>query len=145
MTWLNMPMNIKLLHERAKMPSYAHDGDSGADCYAIKRVSLDPHQTVKVPLGFAIELPPGFEAQIRPRSSLSAGGIWCAFGTIDCSYRGELAAVITNTRVWGQFDIEPGHRICQLVIAPVQRAAFIQARELGTSVRGSDGFGSTGR
>jgi dUTP pyrophosphatase len=139
-----VPVKIKLTHEHAKLPTYAKVGDSGADCYALVGDVLGPGQTWMFSLGIALELPPGHEAQIRPRSSLSARGIWCALGTIDQGYRGELAAVLLNTTP-EHFRIHRGDRICQLVIAPVTRAAFVEADVLSESERGSGGFGSSGR
>ena len=127
-------------------PAYKTDGASGMDL-----TSVVPHifiilrgETARVPLGFAIELPPGYEAQIRPRSSLSARGIVCHLGTIDSDYRGELMAVLTNTSETG-YPVHPRDRIAQLVIAPVERVRLFRTDELSETARGGGGFGSTGR
>jgi dUTP pyrophosphatase len=133
-------------------PAYKTDGASGMDLHALEGTVIRPGATVRIPLGFAIELPAGFEAQIRPRSNLSAQGILCHFGTIDQDYRGELAAVLTNTRQdsgWPSkrpsYEVKAGDRIAQLVVAPVERVRIVRVEELSETGRGSGGFGSTGR
>ncbi len=125
-------------------PDYKTAGSSGMDLHALEGRFLSPGSTWLFPLGFAIELPLGLEAQIRPRSSLSAQGIVCHLGTIDRDYRGELAAVLTNVGA-GMVEVKPGDRIAQLVIAPVERVTLIEADELSATVRGAGAFGSTGR
>jgi dUTP pyrophosphatase len=99
-----------------------------------------------VPTGLALALPPGTEGQVRPRSGLALRHgvtVLNAPGTIDADYRGEVQILLVNH---GQepFTIEPGARIAQLVVAPVQRAAFVWAPELAPTERGEGGFGSTG-
>jgi dUTP pyrophosphatase len=152
-----MRVRFKLLHELAKVPVYAKPGDSGADLYAIERCELVTGQPVVVPFGIAIELPEGYEAQIRPRSSLSKSGVHVALGTIDAGYRGPLGATVTlllSGERWSldeqrmepvRYVIRPGDRIAQLVIAPVSHAAFEPAEELTMSERGESGWGSSGR
>lgn len=110
-------------------------------------LTLSPGQRALVPTGFAIELPEGYEAQIRARSGLalrSGIGIPNGPGTVDSDYRGELKVALIN---WGQepVTLERGDRIAQLVIAPVVRARFELVEVLAESPRGSGGFGSTGR
>ena len=100
-----------------------------------------------MPTGFAIELPIGLEAQIRPRSGLairSGVGIPNAPGTVDSDYRGEIHVALIN---WGSepVTIERGDRVAQLVVAPVVQARFEEAADLKGTARGSGGFGSTGR
>jgi dUTP pyrophosphatase len=136
-------LKIKLLHPAARLPEYKTDGASGMDLFAVESVVLDILATKLIPLGIALEIPDGFEAQIRPRSSFNAKGILSHFGTIDSDYRGQISAVLTNgTR--GPRCIEPGDRIAQLVIAPVERVAVELATELSETARGAGGFGSTG-
>jgi dUTP pyrophosphatase len=133
-------------------PAYKTDGSSGMDLHAIERAVIYPGQTRLFTLGFAIELPPGLEAQIRPRSSLSKQGILCHLGTIDADYRGELAALLTNVRScirdgfgYDTYEVKAGDRIAQLVIAPVERVRLELAEELSETGRGAGGFGSTGQ
>lgn len=140
--WERCAVRFKLLHPNASVPRYAHDGDSGMDLAAVEALTLPVGGIAKVSLAIAIGLPPGYEAQIRPRSSLSAKGIVCAFGTIDQGYTGELAAVLYNLTS-DVVTIEAGQRICQLVIAPVARVELQQVNVLGETERGAGGFGST--
>ena len=137
-------MKIKLLHPNARMPEYKTAGASGMDLVAVEYAVISSGDTARIPLGIAIELPEGYEAQIRPRSSLSKLGVICHLGTIDSDYRGELAAVITNTRHY-MHEVTVGDRIAQLVIAPVARVEVVQVDELSETVRGACGFGHTGR
>lgn len=138
-------VRFKRFHPRAVVPEYAKPGDAGADLRAVESVRLRPFEPVKVRLGVGIELPPGYEAQIRPRSSLNAEGVHCALGTIDQGYRGEMLAVLTLLQSRHDYEIYIGDKVAQLVIAPVARATFEEAAELGESERGTGGFGSTGR
>jgi dUTP pyrophosphatase len=123
-------------------------GAAGMDLCAIleKPLSLLPFQRALVPCGFSMELPEGYEAQVRPRSGLAIrNGITClnSPGTIDHDYRGEVKVILINL---GQetFEIKSGDRIAQLVIKQVERAAIELVEELGDSARGAGGFGSTG-
>ena len=139
-----MTIKIKLLHQNARMPEYKTAGASGMDLYAVEEELIRHGQTCLIPLGIAIELAPGFEAQIRPRSSWSRAGLLSHFGTIDSDYRGEIKAVLTNTNTFS-WKINPGDRIAQLVIAPVARVEVVKVDELSETVRGGGGFGHTGR
>jgi dUTP pyrophosphatase len=118
------------------------------DLYAAVDDSMvvQPGQTLLVPTGFSIELPAGFEAQIRPRSGLaikSSIGLMNAPGTIDSDYRGEVKVVLTNFGK-NDFIIRRGDRIAQMVIARYDRIEWEEASSLNTTARGSGGFGSTG-
>jgi dUTP diphosphatase len=129
-------------------PVYMSEHAAGADlCAAItEQLTLLPGARALVPTGFSIALPPGYEAQVRPRSGLAIrDGVTClnAPGTIDADYRGEVRVVLAN------FGTEPfvilrGDRIAQIVVAPVARASFDLVEELPPTVRGAGGFGSTG-
>ena len=129
------------------LPIYASEAAAGLDITAAEELSLEPGQRHAVATGFAIEIPHGYEVQVRPRSGLAIKhGITCLNtpGTIDSDYRGEVKIILINL---GQepFAIRRGERIAQLVPAPVLRAHFIEVRELADTARGSGGFGSTGR
>ena len=124
------------------------DGAAGMDLSsaADDPITLDPGQRLGIPTGLTMELPPGFEAQVRPRSGLSLRhGITVvnAPGTIDSDYRGEIIVLLVNL---GQapYTITPGDRVAQMVIAPVARATVEEVAELSETVRGAGGFGHTG-
>lgn len=126
-----------------KMPQYMTDGAACADCYAREAVIIEPGKREKVPLGFALGLPLGYEAVIRPRSSLSLRGIDSAEGTIDSDYRGEVSAMIINN-TFDSYKIEPGARICQMKIQRAEQIGFIPCESLPETRRGDGGWGSTG-
>lgn len=108
---------------------------------------LGPGQRAVVPCGFAMALPDGFEAQVRPRSGLAAKHgvtVLNAPGTIDADYRGEVMVIVINLGE-DAFKIERGERIAQMVVAPVVRPVFVLGEELNATERGTAGFGSTGR
>ncbi|MDA8424546.1 MAG: dUTP diphosphatase [Treponema sp.] len=133
----------------ARAPEYRSAGSAGADlraCLAEPR-RLEPGERAAVPTGLRIQLPPGYEAQVRPRSGLALEhGITClnSPGTIDSDYRGEIRVILANLGS-EPFTVRPGDRIAQLVVAPVSRAVFEAAESLDSTERGSGGFGSTGR
>lgn len=130
------------------MPDYATLRAAGADLKAHipGDISVDPGERVLIPTGLRMEIPPGWEAQVRPRSGLALKtGITVlnSPGTIDSDYRGELKVVLINLGS-EKAGISPGERIAQLVIAPAARAVFERREELSLTDRGSGGFGSTG-
>ena len=133
--------------EGLPLPSYASAGAAGLDVVAAETLTLEPGARHAVATGFAIAIPSGFEVQVRPRSGLALKhGITCLNtpGTIDSDYRGEVKIILANL---GQeaFHVTRGERIAQLVPAPVVKASFVDAAELGQTERGDGGFGSTGR
>jgi dUTP pyrophosphatase len=138
-------INIKLLHPNATIPTRKHSGDSGADLAypGPGTMYLDSLETRVIPTGIAIELPPGTEAQVRPRSSISKRGLLVHLGTVDNGYRGEIGVIISNISNHSAV-IRPGDRIAQLVVAPVLYPKFREVDELDETERGDGGFGSTG-
>ncbi|MEO6776583.1 MAG: dUTP diphosphatase [Kofleriaceae bacterium] len=142
-------VQIKKLRPDAVVPTYQTAGAAGLDlCAAIDApITIAPHGRAAISTGLAMAIPEGFEGQVRPRSGLAMKhGITCtnAPGTIDCDFRGAIAVLLINHGSEA-FTIEPGHRIAQLVIAPVVRAELVETEELSETTRGSGGFGSTGR
>jgi len=132
-------------------PAPATAGSAGCDLRAAipegETRALAPGERALVPTGFAIALPDGYEAQVRPRSGLALRhGVVLpnAPGTIDADYRGELQVILWNAGT-EPFSIARGDRIAQLVIAPVSRVAFEEVGELSDTPRGAGGFGHTGR
>ena len=133
------------------LPSYETEGAAGADVRANlpdgASVMLEPGQRALVPTGLRIEIPQGYEVQVRPRSGLALKhGITLPNtpGTIDSDYRGPLGVIVLNA---GQeaFEVTHGERIAQLIVAPVVQATFEAAETLSDTERGAGGFGSTGR
>lgn len=138
-------MKIKLLDKECK-PFRAHPTDSGLDLRARIEIPLViyPRDIETIPVGIAIELPPGYEGQIRPRSGLSKQGVIAAFGTVDNGYRGEIKVTLINTSARA-VEIQPYERIAQLVVAPVTIPDVEYVDELSDTERGENGHGSTGR
>ncbi|MHB8418074.1 MAG: dUTP diphosphatase [Myxococcales bacterium] len=128
------------------LPAYQTAGAAGADLRSDVDATLGPGERLAVPTGLALEIPEGYEGQVRARSGLalrSGIGLPNGLGTIDSDYRGELAVLLIN---WGRepVPIRRGDRIAQLVIAPVVRAELVLVDELEDSARGAGGFGHTG-
>lgn len=134
--------------EGLPLPSYMSELAAGADLCAALRddLVLDPGARTLVPTGLAIAIPPGFEAQIRPRSGLALkSGVTCLNtpGTIDADYRGPVQVLLVNLGT-EPVVIRRGDRIAQMIVAPVSRARFELVDELPESKRSAGGFGSTG-
>ena len=145
---IDEPVVRILAEEGAAVPEYKSPGAAGADLRAFIPAPLElaPGARTAVPTGLRIELPEGYEAQVRPRSGLALEkGVTClnSPGTVDSDYRGEVKVILANL---GREPVvvSPGDRIAQLVVAPVSRARFVPAEGLGGTERGSGGFGSTG-
>jgi dUTP pyrophosphatase len=137
--------------ESLPLPAYQTNDAAGLDLMAAvsdsEPMTLAAGQYALVPTGLAIALPPGYEAQVRPRSGLAVKHgvtVLNSPGTIDADYRGEIKVILVNH---GQaaFVIKRGERIAQMVIAPVVQAALVPVAELSSTDRGAGGFGSTGR
>lgn len=133
------------------LPQYQSEDAAGMDLLAAvpegQDVILNPGDRALIPTGVAIELPRGYEAQVRPRSGLALKNgvtVLNSPGTIDADYRGEIGVILIN---FGQipFAVRRGARIAQLVVSPIERVALIESERLTASERGAKGFGSTGR
>lgn len=131
------------------LPSYAHDGDAGADLRAREAVTLAPAGgRALVPTGIALALPLGTAGFVQPRSGLALRhGVTCLNtpGLIDCGYRDELRVLLVNLDPTEAYEIERGDRIAQLVVQRVEQADFVVVEDLPPAHRGAQGFGSTGR
>jgi dUTP pyrophosphatase len=143
-----MRIPIQKLRADAWLPAYAHgpEEDAGMDLRAVERVVLAPGVPQAVPTGLAIELPPGYEAQVRPRSGLALKhAITCpnSPGTIDPGYRGEIRVILLNLGS-EPYVVEPGDRVAQMVVARYEAVEW-EEREVNESRRGAGGFGSSGR
>ncbi len=131
------------------VPAYQTSGSAGADICACleERITIAPGARRLIPTGISVEIPEGFEIQVRPRSGLALKHgvtVLNSPGTIDSDYRGEIGIVLYNGGE-ADFSVETGDRIAQLVCAPVTRAVFVGADSLSETGRGAGGYGSTGK
>ena len=143
-----MKVNIKKLSDNAIIPSYGSRFAAGADLYACieNDVIINPHQTVLIPTGIALELPVGYAGLIYARSGLATQkGLAPAnkVGVVDCDYRGDVKVALHNHSEIAQ-TVAAGERVAQLIITPYVTAEFVAVDELSETVRGAGGFGSTG-
>ncbi len=139
-----IPLPIK----SKKLPLYASEGASGADIRAdiSEEMVLAPGESKLIPTGIFVEIPQGYEIQIRPRSGLAlkhSVTVLNTPGTIDADYRGEIGVILIN-HSRSPFVVEPDMRIAQLVVAPVVQAEFLEKDSLTLTARGEQGFGHTG-
>jgi dUTP pyrophosphatase len=134
------------VHPSAVLPAYARPGDAGMDVCACEAATLQPGERKLVKTGLVMELPHGTEAQMRPRSGLalkSGVTLLNTPGTIDEGYRGEVGVILINLSDQ-PFEVQPGMRIAQMVIAPVLHVDTAEVAEVSGTARGTGGFGSTG-
>jgi dUTP pyrophosphatase len=171
---MKLNVKIKRLNEDAVIPKYAREGDAGFDLIATEDVIIEPGETKLVPTGLAFELPPGYEMTIRPRSGVTLKTkLRVQLGTVDSGYRGEVGVIVDNIAqktginvnyamsidgIGANFKhfpngngsevytyiIRKGDRIAQAVIAPFETAHFVDSDKLEESMRGGQGFGSSG-
>lgn len=149
---VGMPVKFKRLHPLAVLPKYSRFGDAGMDLTAVemKRVIEGGVVFFEYGFGIAVEIPYGFEGQIRPRSSISDTDLLLTNspGTIDAGYRGEIRArfkLIPSSSAVNYRIYEVGERIAQMIISPIERVSPVWAEELSASERGYGGYGSTDR
>ena len=143
-----MILRIRRIHPEARLPRYAHgsEEDAGMDLRAVENVLLPPGEPRLVPTGLAIELPPGYEAQVRPRSGLAlryAVTMPNSPATIDPGYRGEIRVILLNLGAQ-PYEVLAGDRIAQMVVARYEQVVWVES-ELTETIRGDGGFGSSGR
>lgn len=143
-------MTIKIINKSTNpLPRYESEQAAGMDirCHIAEPVTLQPMERKLIPTGLFIELPAGYEAQIRPRSGLALKRgltVLNTPGTIDADYRGEVGVILINLSGEAQ-TIEPGERICQMVIARHEQPELVEVTELSDTERGAGGFGHSGR
>ena len=147
---MSREIEVRILRRTTNpLPAYETVDSAGMDLRAHldQAIVLEPGERTLIPTGLHLEIPPGYEGQVRPRSGLALKqGLTLvnAPGTIDADYRGDVGVILINLSKEDQ-RVEPGDRIAQLVFAPLTRAVLVEADELGTSARDTGGFGSTGR
>jgi len=140
---------IKKLNPKAELPKYKTEGSSGMDLMALieKPIKIKPQSSALISTGLSIAIPEDTEVQIRPRSGLAAKSSISVLntpGTIDSDYRGEIKIILFNHGK-EEFIVNNGDRIAQMILMPVIKAEFEEIKELPKTVRGSGGFGSTGK
>ena len=140
---------IKKLNPEAKLPNYKTKGSSGMDLMACldKSIIIFPGKSVLVPTGLSIAIPNDTEVQIRPRSGLAAKSnisVLNTPGTIDSDYRGEIKIILFNHGD-SEFVVNNNDRVAQMILAPILKIEFEEVKELPNTIRGSGGFGSTGK
>jgi len=140
---------IKKLSHKAQIPIYKTEGSSGMDLMALTedKIVIKPNKSTLVPTGLSIAIPNDTEIQIRPRSGLAAKSnisVLNTPGTIDSDYRGELKVILFNHGD-KEFIINNGDRIAQMVLVPIFKVQFEEVQDLPETIRGSGGFGSTGK
>ena len=140
---------VKKLNSRVKLPSYKTEGSSGMDLIAFveKPIEVNPNSSALIPTGLSIAIPEDCEVQIRPRSGLAAKSnisVLNTPGTIDSDYRGELKVILFNHGN-KQFVVKNNERIAQMVLTPILKVDFEEVDSLPDTIRGSGGFGSTGK
>lgn len=134
--------------EDLPLPQYQSSGASGLDLHAAcsEDITLNPGERQLIPTGLQVEIPAGYEGQIRPRSGLAARHgvtVLNTPGTVDADYRGEIKVILANLGA-ESFTVRRGDRIAQMVFVPVVRAVLVERDDLSQTVRGDKGFGSTG-
>jgi dUTP pyrophosphatase len=143
---MSLEIKIKKINSEAILPHYMHKGDAGMDLFSCENYILGPGERKLFGIGLKIEIPEGYEMQIRPKSGLTLKyGITVLNtpGTIDSSYRGEVGVILINHRD-EDYEIKKGEKIAQAVINRVETAEITEVEELSDSSRGEGGFGSTG-
>ena len=141
-----MTLGFKRIHPEATLPAYAHASDAGMDVRSVEDVTIPVGGRALVHTGLVMELPPRYEAQVRPRSGLALKygvTVLNTPGTIDAGYRGEVGVILAN---FGDapFAVKKGDKIAQLVIAPVTQPVVVEVADVNATDRGAGGFGSTG-
>ena len=140
-----MIIKIKKLHDLAKVPAFAHEGDAGLDLCTVEKITVPAGGRATIPTGLAFEIPDGFVGLVWDKSGLAfKKGLTSLSGVLDSGYRGQLFLCILNTSK-EDYVFEVGDKVAQLLIQPVERPQIYEVEELSDSVRADGGFGSTGR
>lgn len=138
-----MELKIEKLYDDMPYPRYALPGDGGIDCYSPTDLSLAPGKSVKIPLGIKLQLPPKTVALLLPKSGLSSKGLTTVTGLIDNGYRGEIAMLAYNISD-EDIQIRQNQKVCQIMILELPSIEICYSNVDTSTVRGDNGFGSTG-
>lgn len=139
-----MELKVKKIHDSAKLPSYGHKGDAGLDLYSSINCVLTKGEVKAIPTGIQVAIPAGYVGLVWDKSGISLNGVHRLAGVIDAGYRGEVKVVMANLGD-GDFSIEMGMKIAQLLVQPIVAVDVVSADELEETSRGENGFGSTGK
>ena len=134
-------------NKETKVPEYAHKGDAGVDLYSAQDYVLESSERTLISTGIKIAVPPGYEAQIRPKSGLAIKhgiSVLNTPGTVDSGYRGEVMVIAVNLSN-EKYHIKKGDKVAQMVFNKVEEAEFVEVKELDKTSRNEGGFGSTGK
>lgn len=134
------------IHDKAVIPYYSRHGDAGMDLFAVEDYTIKPGERKLIPTGLKVEVPHGYEMQVRPKSGLALNSgitVLNTPGTVDSGYRGEVGVILFNVSD-KSFEIKQGQKIAQAVFTKFEIVELEEASELSVSDRGSGGFGSTG-
>ena len=146
---VSVKVKVARVHSDSKMPTKGSEFAAGWDLYSLEDTEVPFRKSVKLRTGIHVEIPEGFEGQVRARSSLGSKGLILphSIGTIDSDYRGELFVLMTWIGEGESYLVNAGERIAQIVITPVPKVSFeeVDILELGRTERGDGGFGSTGK
>ena len=140
---------VKKFDKNIKLPAYKTSGSSGMDlvAYIKKKITINPSKIAIVPTGIAVAIPKNYEIQIRPRSGLAAKkgiSVLNTPGTIDSDYRGEIKIILINLSK-KSFVVKSGDRIAQMILCPIAKGKLKEVKNLPETIRGKEGFGSTGK
>jgi dUTP pyrophosphatase len=139
-----MQVRVKKLKEEAKVPEFAHQADAGMDLYSVESYTLDPGEVRVFDTGIAVELPEGYTAFAKDRSSMASKNVHVLAGVLDSGYRGEWGTTLVNHSDQ-PVEIEKHQKIAQFVVLPIPEVEIEEVENLSDSKRGQGGFGSTGK
>ena len=138
-----MELKIRRIHPEAKLPSYGHKGDAGLDLFSCADYVLGAGEVKAIQTGIKVASPRGYVGLIWDKSGISLKGVHKLAGVVDAGYRGEVQVVMINLRN-APYEIKKGMKIAQMLIQPISEVEVIEAEDLDDTLRGEDGFGSTG-
>lgn len=141
---MNIKIGFKKLHPDAIAPKMQREGDAAFDLYSVEDRLIAAGTTVSIDCGIACEIPSGYKLMVNGRSGLATKGIFCHVGTIDPNYKGMIGAILYNSTN-ASYQIKKGDRVGQLSAQAIIPSEFVEVHELSASVRGDQGFGSSGR
>jgi dUTP pyrophosphatase len=138
-----MELKIRRIHPEAKLPSYGHKGDAGLDLFSCADYVLGAGEVKAIQTGIKVAIPRGYVGLIWDKSGISLKGVHKLAGVVDAGYRGEVQVVMINLGN-APYEIKKGMKIAQMLIQPINEVEVIEAEDLDDTLRGEDGFGSTG-